>query len=163
MNLQVCPQDLYKWFTNDARVILSPIFIILATESCEYLLLALSTCCLRPSHRYNEANTFVLFPGLFRRYLAPKHQQYLEMHQKQWFIVFLRTFERWMPPIVAPRSISSFLCNELRLRNERRPYAEGPKKHLPSLNSEISKLWGPFRSGSLSINRTIIIKYLSCY
>jgi hypothetical protein len=42
----------------------------------------------------------------------------------------LRTFKIRRPPIVAPRSVSSFPCNELRLQNERRPYAEGPKKYL---------------------------------
>jgi hypothetical protein len=47
MKLQVCPQNLYMWFTNDARV-LSSIFIILAVESCEYLLLALFDSCLHP-------------------------------------------------------------------------------------------------------------------
>jgi hypothetical protein len=35
-----------------------------------------------------------------------------------------------MPPTVAPRSINLFLCNKFRLRHERRPLAEGPKKHL---------------------------------
>jgi hypothetical protein len=47
MKLQVYPQNLYIKFTNDERVVLSSIFIILATESCEYLLLALFDFCLR--------------------------------------------------------------------------------------------------------------------
>jgi hypothetical protein len=44
-----------------------------------------------------------------------------------------RVFEdlrRRRPPIVAPRSIN-LLFNKFRLRHERRPLAEGPKKHLP--------------------------------
>jgi hypothetical protein len=35
------------------------------------------------------------------------------------------------PPTIAPRSIDLFLWNEFRLQRERRPLAEGPKKHLP--------------------------------
>jgi hypothetical protein len=50
----------------------------------------------------------------------------------KWLDVFLRTFERWRPPTVAPHSISLSLCSKLRLRNEQRPYAEGPK--TPSLH-----------------------------
>jgi hypothetical protein len=34
-------------------------------------------------------------------------------------------------PTVAHRSINLFPCNKFRLRRERRPLAEGPKKHLP--------------------------------
>jgi hypothetical protein len=34
-------------------------------------------------------------------------------------------------PTVAPRGINLLLCNEFRVRYERRPFAEGPKKHLP--------------------------------
>jgi hypothetical protein len=51
--------------------------------------------------------------------------------ENNWLIIFLRTFERGRPPIVAPRNINLFLCNKFRLRRERRPLAEGPKKHLP--------------------------------
>jgi hypothetical protein len=42
-----------------------------------------------------------------------------------------RTFRRGRPPTVAHRSIDLFLCNKFRLRYERRPFVEGPKKHLP--------------------------------
>jgi hypothetical protein len=66
--------------------------------------------------------------------------------------MFLRTFERRRPPTVAPRSISLFLDDKLRLRNERRPFAEGPKKHLPFARiAKLSGLWGPLCSGILYI------------
>jgi hypothetical protein len=45
--------------------------------------------------------------------------------------MFLRTFGRGRPQTVVPRNINLFLCNKFRLRRERRPLAEGPKKHLP--------------------------------
>jgi hypothetical protein len=45
--------------------------------------------------------------------------------------MFLRTFGRGRLLIVAPRSISLFLCTKIRLRHERRSFAEGPKKYLP--------------------------------
>jgi hypothetical protein len=51
--------------------------------------------------------------------------------ENKWLIMFLRTFGRRRPPTVAPRSIDLFLYNKYRLRCERRPLAEGPKKHLP--------------------------------
>jgi hypothetical protein len=51
--------------------------------------------------------------------------------KNKWLIMFLRTFRRRRPPTVAPRSINLFLCNKFRLRRERRPLVEGPKKHLP--------------------------------
>jgi hypothetical protein len=66
--------------------------------------------------------------------------------------MFLRTFGRRRPPTVAPHIISLFPCNKLRLRNEQRPYAEGPKKHLPFARiAKISELWGPLCSGVLYI------------
>jgi hypothetical protein len=55
-------------------------------------------------------------------------------------------------PIVAPRSISLFLCHKFRLQKERRPLTEGPKKHLPF--SRIAKhyaLWAPPLSDALRI------------
>jgi hypothetical protein len=81
--------------------------------------------------------------------------------------MFWRTFERRRPPTVAPRSISLFLCNELRLQNEWRPYAEGPKKYLLVASiAKFSELWGPLWSGFSCINMTVVIKYfnmlLSC-
>jgi hypothetical protein len=48
-----------------------------------------------------------------------------------WLVTFFRTFGKGRPPTVAPRSINLFVCNKFRLRRERRPLAEGPKKHLP--------------------------------
>jgi hypothetical protein len=40
-------------------------------------------------------------------------------------------FGRGRPPTVDPRSINLFPCNKFRPQYERRPLAEGPKKHLP--------------------------------
>jgi hypothetical protein len=66
--------------------------------------------------------------------------------------VFLRTFGRGRPPTVAPRSISLFLCNKLRLQYERRPLAEGPKKHIPFARIvNRSESWAPPLSGALCI------------
>jgi hypothetical protein len=50
-----------------------------------------------------------------------------------WLVMFLSTFGRGRPPKVTPRSTNLFLCNKFKLRRERRPLVEGPKKHLPSL------------------------------
>jgi hypothetical protein len=66
--------------------------------------------------------------------------------------MFLRTFRRQKPPIVAPHNISLFLSNKFILRNEHSPLAEGPKKHL--LFARIARrfvLWGPSFSGALCI------------
>jgi hypothetical protein len=72
--------------------------------------------------------------------------------------MFLRTFRR-RPPIVAPRSISLFLCNKFRLRKERRPLAKGPKKHLPFARiASRSELWGPSSSGALCIYMRVCIE-----
>ena len=72
--------------------------------------------------------------------------------ENKWLIMFLRTFGRGRPPIVAPRSINLFLCNKSRLRRERRPLAEGPKKYLPFARIDNhSELWGPPNYGALSI------------
>jgi hypothetical protein len=66
-----------------------------------------------------------------------------------------RVFEdlrKMKAPNSSPHSISLFLCNEFRLRNEQRPLAEGLKKHLPF--ARIVKpfvLWGPPCSGALHI------------
>jgi hypothetical protein len=55
-------------------------------------------------------------------------------------------------PTVAPRSINLFLCNKFRLRRERRPLAEGPKKHLPFARiTNHSESWDPPNYGALSI------------
>jgi hypothetical protein len=70
----------------------------------------------------------------------------------KWLIMFLRAFERRRPPIVAPRSIDLFLCNNFRLLRERRPLAEGPKKHLPFARiANYTDLWGPPNCGALNI------------
>jgi hypothetical protein len=63
-----------------------------------------------------------------------------------------RTFGGGRPPTVAPRSIDLFLCNKFRLRRERRPLAEGPKKHLPfaRIANDIV-LWDPPNCGALDI------------
>jgi hypothetical protein len=54
--------------------------------------------------------------------------------------------------MVAPRSISLLLCNKFRLRKERRPLAEGPKKHLPfARTAKHFVLWAPPLSGALCI------------
>jgi hypothetical protein len=69
-----------------------------------------------------------------------------------WPVTFFRTFERGRPPKVAPHSIDLFLCNKFRLRRERRPLDEGPKKHLPFARiANHSELWGPLNCGFLSI------------
>jgi hypothetical protein len=60
---------------------------------------------------------------------TPCNNQYYA--RSKWLVMFLRTFRRGRPPTVAPCSINLFICNEFRLRYERRPLAEGPKKHLP--------------------------------
>jgi hypothetical protein len=72
--------------------------------------------------------------------------------RNKWLVVFLRTFVRGRPPTVAPRSISLFLCNKFRLRHERKPLAEGPKKHLPFTRIvNHSESWDPPLSGALCI------------
>jgi hypothetical protein len=69
-----------------------------------------------------------------------------------WLVMFLRTFGRRRPPTVAPRSINLFHCNKFKLRRERRPLAEGPKKHLPFARiANHSKPWDPPSYGALSI------------
>jgi hypothetical protein len=72
--------------------------------------------------------------------------------ENKWLIKFLRTFGRGRPPTVAPRNINLFLCNKFRLRHERRPLAEGPKKHLPFARiANHSELWDLPSFGALSI------------
>jgi hypothetical protein len=72
--------------------------------------------------------------------------------ENKWLIIFLRTFGRRRLPTVAPRSINLFYCNKFRMRRERRPLAEGPKKHLPFARiANHSDLWGPPSSGALSV------------
>jgi hypothetical protein len=56
------------------------------------------------------------------------------------------------PPTVAPRSIDLFLCNKFRLQRERRPLAEGPKKHLPlDRIANDTDMHGPPNRGVLGI------------
>jgi hypothetical protein len=82
----------------------------------------------------------------------------------KWLIMFLRTFGRRRPPTVAPRSINLFYCNKFRLRHERRPLAECPKKHLPFARiANYSDPWGPPSCGALSIYRRLCHKYFSCH
>jgi hypothetical protein len=70
-----------------------------------------------------------------------------------------RTFGRGRPPTVAPRSISLFLCNKFSLRNERRPLAKGPKKHLPFARIvRHSVLWDPLLSGVLRIYTSVWVE-----
>ena len=72
--------------------------------------------------------------------------------ESKWLIMFLRTFGRGRPPTVAPRSINLFLCNKFRLRCERRPLAEDPKKHLPFTRiANHSEMWAPPSCRPLSI------------
>jgi hypothetical protein len=55
-------------------------------------------------------------------------------------------------PTVAPRSINLFLCNKFGLQRERRPLAEGPKKHIPFARiANHSELRDPPSSEALSI------------
>jgi hypothetical protein len=69
-----------------------------------------------------------------------------------WLVMFLRTFGRVRPPTVAHRSIILFLCNKFKLRHERRPLAECPKKHLPFARiANHSEPWDPPSCGALSI------------
>jgi hypothetical protein len=73
--------------------------------------------------------------------------------------MFLRTFRRGRPPIVASCSISLFLYNKFRLRKERRPLAEGPKKHLPFARiASRSVLWGPSFGGALCIYMRVCVE-----
>jgi hypothetical protein len=67
---------------------------------------------------------------------------------KQWLISVFRTFDGRRPPTVIPRSNSLFLRNDLRLRNERRHSAEGPKNTFPELISKISQMPGPSYRGN---------------
>jgi hypothetical protein len=72
--------------------------------------------------------------------------------ENKWLIMFLRTFGRGRPPTVAPRSINLFYCNKFRLRRERRPLGEGPKKHLPFARiANHSEPWNPPSCRALSI------------
>jgi hypothetical protein len=72
--------------------------------------------------------------------------------ENKWLIMFLRTFGRRRPPTVAPRSINLFYPNKFRLRCERRPLAEGTKKHLPFARIvNHSDPWGPPSCEALSI------------
>jgi hypothetical protein len=72
--------------------------------------------------------------------------------KNKWLIMFLRTFGRGRPPIVAPRSINLFYCNKFRLQGERRPLAEGPKQYLSFARiANHSNPWGPPICGALSI------------
>jgi hypothetical protein len=57
-----------------------------------------------------------------------------------------------MPPTVAPRNIDLFLCNKFRLRQGRRPLAEGPKKHLPFARiANVTNMLDPTSCGALCI------------
>ena len=72
--------------------------------------------------------------------------------KNKWLIMFLRTFGRRRPPTVAPHSVSLFLCNKFRLRRERRPLTEGPKKDLRFARIvNHFELWDPPNYVALSI------------
>jgi hypothetical protein len=72
--------------------------------------------------------------------------------ESKWLIMFLKTFGRRRPPIVAPHSINLFYCNKFRLRRERRPLADGPKKQLPFARiANHSHPWDPPSCGALSV------------
>jgi hypothetical protein len=69
-----------------------------------------------------------------------------------WLVMILRTFERGRPPTIAPCSVNLFLCIKFKLRRERRPLAEGSKKHLPFARiANHSEMWDPPSYGVLSI------------
>jgi hypothetical protein len=71
--------------------------------------------------------------------------------------MFLWTFRTGRPPTVAPRSISLFLCNKVRLRRERMPFAEAPKKHLPFARiANHSELWDPPSDRAVSIEACVM-------
>jgi hypothetical protein len=72
--------------------------------------------------------------------------------ESKWLIMFLRTFRRRRPPTVAPHSINLFYCNKFRLGRERRPLAEGSKKHPPFARiANPSDLWVPSSCRALSV------------
>jgi hypothetical protein len=98
----------------------------------------------RPS---TEEKTPIMNPRLCRS--SCNNQHYARI---KWLVVFLRTFGKERPPIVAPRSISLFLRNKFILRYEGRPLAEGSKKHLPFATIvNRSESWDPPLSGALCI------------
>jgi hypothetical protein len=99
-------------------------------------------CCEPKLSRLVIASAFVLifFGSIFilcvlrhkrEAYLLKMKLPVIAYAKNKWLIMFLRTFGRRSNPIVAPRSTDLFFCNKFRLRRERRPLAEGPKKHLP--------------------------------
>jgi hypothetical protein len=99
-------------------------------------------------------------PFIFGYVIIPKlHEWYLRRHVRAASaeaVSFCRTFgdEAWsqQPPTVAPRSIDLFLCNKFRLRHERRPLVEGPKKHLPFARiANHYDPWDPPPCGVLSV------------
>jgi hypothetical protein len=104
-----------------------------------------------------------IFTLLYKRNLHPKAEAscnnscHTESIQS---VTFFRTFEGRRPPTVAPRSIDLFLCNKFRLRCERRPLAEGPKKHLPFARiANYTDLRDPRICRVLSINRNMCCEY----
>jgi hypothetical protein len=79
-------------------------------------------------------------------------------------VMFLRTFGGRRPPLVASRNIDLFLCNKFRLRRERMPLAEGPKKHLPFARiANYTGLRDPPICRVLSIYRGLCHEYFSRY
>jgi hypothetical protein len=115
-----------------------------------------------PSHCCYDKATFDTLPSFYTEgSLIPKLLQCLtNILMTNGYSVFLRTFGRRRPPTVAPRIISLFICNKLRLRNERRPFAKGPKKHIPFARIvKPSEPWGPLCSGVLCIYMRLMTKY----
>lgn len=73
-------QTVYK---NNAMVVLSPIFIILAKESCGYFLPALFVFCLCPPYSYDEANAFFLFSWLISKVTDNEAHAHVRCIEKQ--------------------------------------------------------------------------------
>jgi hypothetical protein len=91
-----------------------------------------------------------------REVLHPKAEascNYSNHAENIWLDIFLRTFGRGRPPIVAPHSINLFPSNKFRLRHGQRPLAEGPKKHLPFARIANDTVAGPTKPwGAMHIN-----------
>jgi hypothetical protein len=112
-----------------------------------------------------SAFTLIFFGSIFimcvlrhkkEAYLLKTKLPVISYAENKWLIMFLMIFGRRRPPTVAPRSINLFLCNKFKLRRERRPLAEGPKKHLPFARiANDTDIAGPTKSwGGRHINRS---------
>jgi hypothetical protein len=73
--------------------------------------------------------------------------------------VSIEDLQKTKSPNSSPRSIRLFLCNNVRLRNERKPLAEGPKKHLPFARIvRHSVLWDPSLSSASRIYTRVCVE-----